>query len=349
MGGFLHGITRILPSYLALIRALPGLLPALPDFFRAIITALHSCRIRKHRSDCCFHIPATEYKRADPMIYCQSYYMAQGLSVTWDNPDIELFRGGTPVSSSALEADTEYEVVVRVWNGSYDGPAIDLPVELSFLSFGAGTISHHIDTQLIDLGVKGAPNCPAFAQFKWRTPAAEGHYCLQARLMWSDDANPDNNLGQENVEVGRTHSPAQFQFQLRNADPSRRLFELEADSYRLPELPLCPPDGPEPPPADERGRVEGRTGRLAESRRRWAEALKRHGRGTQPVEAGWSVTIKPDVLELDPWEEVSIEVLIEPDDPDFTGRHSFNIACFASVGGFTRQPAGGVTLYVERG
>jgi hypothetical protein len=33
-----------------------------------------------------------------------------------DNPGIQLYHNGTPVPSSALDADTEYDVVARVWN-----------------------------------------------------------------------------------------------------------------------------------------------------------------------------------------------------------------------------------------
>ena len=35
-------------------------------------------------------IPSTIYKRPDPLIYSQYYFMARGFAVTWDNPDISL-------------------------------------------------------------------------------------------------------------------------------------------------------------------------------------------------------------------------------------------------------------------
>src|SRR6058998_834464 len=42
----------------------------------------------------CRSIPRHVYRRPDPMIYCQKYLLGQGLSVTWDNPDIQLELAG---------------------------------------------------------------------------------------------------------------------------------------------------------------------------------------------------------------------------------------------------------------
>ena len=89
----------------------------------------------------CAVIRPDVYKRADPLIYSQKYLMEQGLAVTWDNPDIQLFFNGSPVSSSDLQVDTEYDVVATVYNNSLDGPAVGLPVHFSFQSFGVGAVS----------------------------------------------------------------------------------------------------------------------------------------------------------------------------------------------------------------
>jgi hypothetical protein len=62
------------------------------------------------------HLPATIYKRPDPLIYSQAYLMARGLAVTWDNPDIWLTElpapDGTlvPVASNNLVADHVYRI-----------------------------------------------------------------------------------------------------------------------------------------------------------------------------------------------------------------------------------------------
>lgn len=124
------------------------------------------------REHCCIDVPPDVYKRADPLIYAQYYLMKMGLSVTWDNPDIQPFDNGVPVPpSTILIPDHVYQVQVRVWNGSYDAPAAGVGVQLSYLSFGVATVTHPIATTEISLGVKGSPHCPAFASFDWRTPA----------------------------------------------------------------------------------------------------------------------------------------------------------------------------------
>jgi hypothetical protein len=56
--------------------------------------------LRKRRADpcdpkCATMTPAV-YKRADPLIYSQKYLKEQGLAVTWNNPDIQLYKDGLP-------------------------------------------------------------------------------------------------------------------------------------------------------------------------------------------------------------------------------------------------------------
>src|SRR5919109_274282 len=135
--------------------------------------------------------------------------MKLGLAVTWDNPDIELRRGGIAVPSSSTDPDTDYEIVARIWNGSTNAPIARMPIEFSYLDFGMGAISRKIGTTKVDLGVKGGPGCPAFAVMPWHTPATPGHYCIQVQFAWIDDANPLNNLGQENLVIGYAHSPVE--------------------------------------------------------------------------------------------------------------------------------------------
>lgn len=308
------------------------------------------------RCHCCVHLPSDVYKRPDPLIYAQYYLMKMGLAVTWDNPDIQLFEPdatkpdglGAAVASVALKADHDYKVRVRVWNGSYDAPAVGLPVHLSYLTFGVGTTSTFIGTSHINLGVKGSEHHPGFALFDWRTPAAGGHYCLQARLEWADDANPDNNLGQENVNVGVLHSPADFTFMLHNDAAIRRQFIIEADVYKLPKrLPCDDPRASYPP-------IKGRRGerlpmsRLAESRARWDRALAEQGYGKFAVPSDWKVTIDPKELFLSAGEEQLIKVSIEPTGPEPILPMAFNIGVFALYSEGHLSFEGGVTLYVTK-
>ena len=48
----------------------------------------------------CNPVRHPSYRKPDPLIYDQYFLMSLGLAVTWDNPDIELRRGGVTVSSS---------------------------------------------------------------------------------------------------------------------------------------------------------------------------------------------------------------------------------------------------------
>ncbi len=178
-----------------------------------------------------------------------------------------------------------------------------------------------------------------------------GHYCLQARLDWADDANPDNNLGQENTDVGTAHSPAFFTFKVRNDAGSRRLFELEADMYHLPVPRLCGPEDEPPPRVDgEKARRRGTTvpGRLSESRARWKRALAEQRYGLFPITAAWMVDLEPQSFVLDSGTEVDVKARIEPMDSAVSGAQSFNVHAFATDGNGNRVLQGGVTLTVER-
>jgi hypothetical protein len=289
-------------------------------------------RLRRAAPQRCVKISDPAYKRPDPLIYDQYFLMQQGLAVTWDNPDIELREGGVPVPSHALKPNTEYDVVARIWNGSTEAPVVGLPVHFSYLSFGVGTTSHPIGQTHVNLGVKGGPNHPAFATVKWRTPLEPGHYCIQTWFTWQDDVNPNNNLGQENLNVGTAHSPAEFTFQLRNDTRRQQRYRFEVDVYTIPPLEPCPPrpKPPKPkPPRQPPGTVE--------------QVPPRHDRRNAPLPSGWSVTFDPEHPVLAPEEEITVTVTVNAPD-GFTGTQVVNVNAIDSDG-----LAGGVTLQVEGG
>lgn len=279
----------------------------------------------------CVKVPAPVYRRPDPLIYSQRYLMSQGLAVTWDNPDIQLFQAGVPVPSHTLAPATEYEIVARIWNGSTDAPAVNLPVRFSYLTFGIGTTSTFIGETRVDLPVRGAPGHPTFARVPWRTPAAPGHYCIQVDLIWSDDANPANNLGQENVNVKPLNSPhAVFTFPVRNDANRPRTLRLAADSYRLGAPVPCEPQRP------PRNAAEAERQRAA----RRAAAQARHDRAAYPVPPGWRVAL-PGEVELRPGEERVVTVDITAPD-GFVGERVFNVNAWDE-----NLLVGGVTLTVH--
>jgi hypothetical protein len=333
---FVSGIRKAPQDLFRLIVLWPArlwnLLCELLDF----IKNFRKRRRRTFRDSCCVDVPPDVLLRPDPLIYSQYYLLSQGLAVTWDNPDIELFdNGGNLVPSHKLVPNTEYEVRVRVWNGSFDAPAPGLPVYLSLLTFGINMVSTPIGKTSVNLSVRGAPGHPALATFKWKTPEVRGHYCLQARLDWSDDANPNNNLGQENVDVGVFQSPAVFQFPVRNEQRYPRQLHLTVDTYSIPELVPC---DDVTPPRDERTPQT----RLQESEAHWTIARKTHSREAFQVPLGWRVEILPtEIIDLGPLEERIVTVKISKPD-GFNGRKAFNINAVEG-----NDLNGGVTLYVE--
>jgi hypothetical protein len=288
-------------------------------------------RLRRAAKQICVPISDPAYKRPDPMIYSQYYLMKQGLAVTWDNPDIEVHQGAQVVPSHALQPGTEYEVVARIWNNSNEAPIVGLPVQFTFLSFGVGTQSHFVGETYVNLGVKGGPGHPAFASVPWKTPNTPGHYCLQIRFEWMDDLNPSNNLGQENTDVGKAHSPAEFQFQLRNNTRQRQTYRFEVDTYYIPPLDPCgqpiEEPRPDPPLRQEPGTINF--------------VPPKHDRRNFPIPPNWNVALNPTEPVLDPGDEITVQLSITPP-VAFKGRQTFNIHAFQPEG-----LAGGITVAVE--
>jgi len=268
----------------------------------------------------CVPINEPAFVRPDPLIYDQYYLASLGLAVTWDNPDIQLYLNGAPVSSAQLEAGTTYEVAAQIWNNSTDAPVINMPVAFSFLEFGIGTVSVPIGSTQVDLGVKGGPGCPAVATMPWTTPATPGHYCLQVQLQPVDDSNPQNNLGQENTDVGAAHSPAVFTFTLRNDTDLAHTYKFMTDSYS-PGVP-DPCDGSGDPEEDRRAR------------------MARHERVYQSVPPGWQVTVEPEAPSLGPGEAAAVTVTATPPG-GVSGDQALNVNAYHEYG-----LAGGVTLTV---
>jgi hypothetical protein len=203
----------------ALLRLL--LLPILS--LLAVIIHLVHCLLRlwpktslfeEEKEDACPPLPEAVVRRPDPCLYSQSYLQAQGLPVTWNNPDIWLAPASDPNAvepdSYHLEADTDYIVSVRVHNAATD-LALGVQVRMLFRHWSINApdfVPVQRDTsgnevfRHVDVDPMGA----TVTQFHWRTPAvppgeAVRHYCLQARLWHPMDVNPDNNVGQENTNV----------------------------------------------------------------------------------------------------------------------------------------------------
>ena len=293
----------------------------------------------------CAVVPPAVYRRADPLIYSQQYLLEQGLAVTWNNPDIQLYENGVPVSSSALKPDTKYEIDATIWNNSLDAPAVRMPVEFEFQSFGVGAVLTPIGTQVVDLPVKGAPGHPAHAKQTWITPKAAGHYCLKVRLVWADDANPKNNLGQENTNVVAATSPAIVTFPIRNDDTIRKAVRMAADAYQIPARMDCDRK-PDKDDSDKRHPTHRRRGTFIPPSERgadWTLARVRHDPAAYVIPPAWSVHIEPLEFVLDAGATRDVTVTVTPP-ADFRGEKPFNVNAF-----YGNDLLGGVTLIVTKG
>ncbi len=258
----------------------------------------------------------------DPLVYSQYDLMAKGVAVTWDNPDFGIFQNGVKVDSHQLVKNSDYVVAVRIWNASSDCPVVNMPVHLSYLDFGIGTTPQPIETRLVDVGMKGAPGNPTYAQFHWRTPAVDGHYCLQAQLDPAADVNFGNNLGQHNTDVVEAHSPAVFAFPLRNNTLLPHEYHFEADAYTVKPRPCL--------------------GQRGEAEHQVDVPLS----GRHPVPPDWKVELSPDQVALAPGDQVIVTVTITPE-PNFTGSKVINIHGYYAEN-FTTRAAGGVSVTVTR-
>ena len=292
----------------------------------------------------CAVVPPVVYRRADPLLYSQAYLMEQGLAVTWNNPDIQLFENGVPVSSSTLKPGTTYEIDAQIWNNSLDAPAVGMPVEFEFQSFGVGATLTPIGTQVVDLPVKGAPGHPAHVRQTWVTPNV-GHYCLKVRLVWADDANPKNNIGQENTNVVAATSPAVFTFPVRNDDTIRKQIRMAADAYQIPRKLDCDdkPGKDRSDRAHPKHRNRGTFIPPSEKDADWTLARVRHDPAAFPIPLGWTVVIDPQAFVLGAGNAQNVTVSITPP-ADFRGEKPFNVNAF-----YGDELLGGVTLIVTKG
>jgi hypothetical protein len=158
-----------------------------------------------------------------------------------------------------------------------------------------------------------------------------GHYCLQVAFTWGDDVNPYNNLGQENLQIGLSHSPVSFQFALANLKRSPQTFRFEMDSYTIPPLPGC----------REGKRDSSYQVKSLPSLSRPMKVPPAHDRRNYPVPAGWDIGFVPSNPEIAPGGQQTVVATVNPP-AGFKGRQSLNVHVFSG-----QQLVGGMTFYVE--
>ncbi len=171
----------------------------------------------KRNGDPCIVIPARLARKPDPCIYSQFMLLQAGMPVTWDNPDVRIFRGGVEQDTYNLSAGVEYDIEITVHNASRNKPANGTGVDVKWIEFGAGSQTRHpVATLTADVPVWPGV---AVASTKWRTPVTPGHYCIEVDLSHPDDGNPANNRGWNNTQVHAANSPVDRPIRIFNSHP----------------------------------------------------------------------------------------------------------------------------------
>lgn len=190
----------------------------------------------------CCEVPPHVARKPDPCLYSQFYLMAQGLSVTWDNPDMWItLPDGTPVESHALQPATNYLVHARIHNASFD-PALGTAVRCLYRPYSFNS-PERVPIEVLPDGTERVvvlhipPWQSEVAVFRWTTPPTPNqHWCLQAECSHPADKNPNNNLGQENTQVLGGASGSQVHTGARLFNPTDRTMRARVtiDQYAVP-------------------------------------------------------------------------------------------------------------------
>ena len=189
----------------------------------------------------CCEVPPHIDRKPDPCLYSQFYLMAQGLSVTWDNPDIWLtLPDGTPVESHALQPATKYLVHARIHNASFD-PALGTAVRCLYRPYSFNSPDRVPIEVLPDDRARGGTSHCAVAERGCRVPmdyTADSQPALvpTGECSHPADKNPNNNLGQENTQVlgGASGSPLQTGARLFNPTDRTMRARVTVDQYAVP-------------------------------------------------------------------------------------------------------------------
>jgi hypothetical protein len=332
------------------------------------------------RPNHCCEVPPNIKRKPDPCLYSQFYLLAQGLSVTWDNPDIWLtLPDGTPVDSGQLQPGTDYAVHARIHDASFD-PALATEVRCfyrpwSFNSPDRVPIELNADGTERVIVIHIPPWQSETVVFHWKTPnQANMHWCLQVECRHPDDKNPNNNLGQENTQVlGGPHA-AQLSTRAVLVNPTGRHLRarVAVDQYVIPNKELTlkldtltrhlrrkrPLESIRRLmiTRDERGglRTYGAAGpvMISYAYRGFEQLRPANDRGAMPLDPAWNATVNGElvrpaghvVVDLAPNASLDLPIsLTVPAGAAAGTRHDFNVVATTDRG----KLLGGVTLRVE--
>ena len=143
-------------------------------------------------------------------------------------------------------------------------------------------------------------------------------------MEWSDDKNPENNLGQENVNIVEAHSQAFFDFKAKNDSKKEHRYHVEADTYTIPPLLPC---------NENRDFVS----------RKKEIIVSRNSRENYPIPDDWNIEYDEESFVLNAGAEKIIKVTVTPPD-NFMGTKPFNFNVFDEQNVFI----GGVTVIITK-
>jgi hypothetical protein len=303
--------------------------------------------------DPCVYLPERVSNRPDPCIYSQFLLMQLGKPVTWDNPDVALFRDGVEQYTYDLTVDTTYDVVVTVHNSSQEKPATGTQVALRWIEFGiGGQVKHALATLVVDVPVWPGV---ATAHASWRTPATPGHYCIEVELAHPQDGNPANNLGWNNTQVQAAASPVELPIRIFNrwvhGPPTARAGGRRRPAREATTGGAQPEAGAEPGAGAEGGHdraaVPWNLVEVAVDSYLFHDALGKDAdldAMFAPRAPAWAARAEPSQFAFQPGEAYR-DVLLRVDAPDVpASAERFNVSAWQ--GG---APLGGVTVTVSKG
>lgn len=338
---------------IAFYRLILGLLRGLASFLTR--NARHKWSVR------CRTFPSDLWLRPDVYIYSQKWLLAHGIAVTWDNPDIQLYRkqDGQLVNSYQLQPDTEYDIIARIHNRSINGPAFGVKVDFSLRHWGINGLEiQPIGQTKVDVSVLGGSINPADAKITWKTPSAPGHYCIVASLNPPDDLDVGDNEGQENTQVvDVTPGDPEFIIPVFNLDKKRHRYKIIGDSYKLPKKPIpyitTTPDTPKEQTVSRQARqrkvvlgfVNPENTRIINEQKRKEAQLARvidaNRIGKFPIPTTWRPKFSATEITIPPGERGDISFSFHVPDEALDGQiQEFNLSALDEIG----KAVGGVTI-----
>ena len=277
----------------------------------------------------CLELPIKITRRPDPNIYSQFFLMAQGLPVTWDNPDVTIALGGVEQDTFNLAPSTNYQVTVAHKNASPFFNANNTQVQVNLLEFGVGgPVASPITTYSLNIPAGTiSPGVPR--TFNWTSPGTPGHYCIQVLLAHPDDVNVGNNEGWNNTVVQGVGAGARVAFPIPvwNRFAQARKGQQER--------------------GDRTERVDRSRVRLTLDSYELPRATTAHGDPEllfTPRPALWGAVLEPAELQVgpgDPAGSATLRLNVPVGTPPGT-RAAFNVSATAG-----ETPLGGVTIYLD--